>query len=82
VLDLTNETLLRELAVTPEELTSGDRRTCQELADLAAEAGFEGVIGPSAAAAKETTLAVFGPAIKGKAHNVTDLGLRRPPRQS
>ena len=63
--------------MTDEQLTSDDLTVCQALADLAVQAGFEAVLGPSAAAQGETTLAVFGPAITERATSVTDLGVRR-----
>jgi len=77
LLDLTSPDLQRELGVTDEQLTSDDLTVCQALADLAVQAGFEAVLGPSAAAQGETTLAVFGPAITERATSVTDLGVRR-----
>jgi len=46
-LDLSSPELQRALGVKPAELTAHDLTVCQTLADLAAEAGFDGVLGPS-----------------------------------
>jgi hypothetical protein len=81
VLDLTNEKLLADLGLTVADLTSSDRSTCQALADVAADAGFEAILGPSAAASAESTLAVFGSAIRDRATAVRDVGVRRAPRE-
>ena len=78
-LDLTQPRLQRVLGVTPEELVSDDLSTCQALAELAAEAGFDGIRGPSAAIAGERTLAVFGPVVDASATDVVDGGPRTPP---
>ena len=75
-LDLTAPDLQRALGVTPGQLTVGDLSICQALADLAAAAGFDAVLGPSAAVAGESTLAVFGSSITDKAGAVVDLGAR------
>jgi hypothetical protein len=82
VLDLTNLELLSQLGLTATDLVVDDRSTCQALADVAADAGFEAVLGPSAAASGESTLAVFGSAIRDRATDVRDLGVHRaPPRR-
>jgi hypothetical protein len=49
------------------------------LADLAVAAGFEAVVGPSAALATDTTFAVFDGAITTASSNVHDLGARAGP---
>ena len=77
-LDLASPELQRALGVKPAELTADDLTVCQTLADLAAEAGFDGVLGPSAAAAGETTVAVFGKSIGAKAAAVVDQGVKTP----
>jgi hypothetical protein len=82
VLDLTDRSTLARLGITAGDLTSTDRRLCQELSAIAAEAGFEAVLGPSAAAPGETTLAVFGPAITDNVSRVDDLGVRMAPGMS
>jgi RES domain-containing protein len=79
VLDLTSPALQRRLRVDQSELVSDDLEVCETLADLALEAGYAAVLGPSAAAAGETTLAVFGPALVDKANRVVDHGVRTPP---
>ena len=77
-LDLTSPELQRELGVKRADLTADDLAICQTLADLAADAGFEAVLGPSAASSDGTTLAVFGSAIADNATNVVDEGARTP----
>jgi len=77
-LDLTAPETQRALGVTPADLTADDIEICQTLADLAADAGFEAVLGPSAAAPDETTLAVFGSAI-ARATDVVDNGVATAP---
>lgn len=52
-----------ELGVTVDDLVSDDLSHCQELAAQAREAGFDGILAPSAALAGETILAVFAAAI-------------------
>lgn len=74
-LDLTSSAIQRGLGIRPADLTSDDLVICQTLADVAAEAGFEAVQGPSAAIAAEFTLAVFDKSIAG-ARRVVDLGVR------
>jgi hypothetical protein len=77
-LDLTSEEVLAKLDLTREALTAQDRENCQLLADLAVGAGFEAIIGPSAALAGESTLAVFAPAIALRSHDLVDLGVHTP----
>ena len=76
VLDLTSTELQKALGIRKADLVSDDLAVCQTLADLAAEAGFDAVLGPSAATAAESTLAVFDGAIAAKATQVRDLGGR------
>ena len=76
VLDLTSTELQKALGIGEADLVSDDLAVCQTLADLAAEAGFDAVLGPSAATAAESTLAVFDGAIAAKATQVRDLGGR------
>ena len=80
-LDLSSSRIRDALGVTTEELTDDDLTTCQALADLAADAGFEAVHGPAGALAGERTLAVFGPAIHANAKAVVDRGSRTAPRR-
>ena len=63
VLDLTDPEVRDQPGVTVEELVRDDLRRCQELATMAREAGFEGVLAPSAALDGEITLAVFASAM-------------------
>lgn len=63
VLDLTDPQVRDELGVSEGDLVSDDLSYCQELAAIAREAGFDGILAPSAALAGETTLAVFAAAI-------------------
>ena len=77
-LDLTSPDLQRSLGLKPEDLTGDDLTICQALADIAAEAGFEAILGPSAAIPGETTLAVMGDAIGAKSRATRDLGIRSP----
>jgi glycine/D-amino acid oxidase-like deaminating enzyme len=76
-LDLTKPEVCAGLGVDPKRLVVEERRLCQELAELAVEAGFEAILAPSAALEGETTLAVFGKAI-GKLTNLVDGGVRPP----
>jgi RES domain-containing protein len=75
VLDLTDPSLQARLGILPGLLTSKDRRSCQTLADLAADHGFEGILGPSGVAPGESTLAVFGAAIEASHRDAEDLGV-------
>lgn len=77
-LDLTNDKVQKSLGVTVDDLTSKDRTSCQMLADLAREAGFEAIVAPSAAKSNETTLAVFAPAFEQRSRDIVDLGVSRP----
>ena len=49
VCDLTDEDLLKELGLTRDQLTADDLAETQALGDLIRDAGFEGIIVPSAA---------------------------------
>jgi hypothetical protein len=71
--------VLAALGVTRAELTGADREVCQTLAELAALAGFEAIVAPSAASIDDTTLVVVAPAIDTRSHDVIDLGVRAPP---
>ena len=76
-LPLTDPEVRNQLGVSPEELVSDDLRRCQDLAVEAREAGFEGILAPSAAPEGEITLAVFSTAIdKMKAEHSR---VQRPP---
>lgn len=63
VLDLTDANVRHALEVTYDELTGDDVTRCQQLAEDARAAGFDGVLAPSGALAGETTLAVFASAM-------------------
>jgi RES domain-containing protein len=77
-LDLTDDAIRAALGLKPSDLTSNDLEVCQTLAELAADAGFSAVIGPSAALKGGWTLAVFDGAIAQSPASVTDLGVRAP----
>lgn len=59
VLDLTNDAVRRVVGITIGELMGDDYESCQRLAQLAREQGFDGVLSPSAALTESTTLVVF-----------------------
>jgi hypothetical protein len=63
VLDLTDPHVRELLGVTIDELVSDDLSRCQSLAVEAREAGFDGILAPSAALDGEITLALFSSAI-------------------
>ncbi len=77
-MDLTNPALQDAFGVTPRDLTSKNWRICQDIAQIAADQGFDAVLGPSAAEPGATTLAVFGSAITDNATSVEDLGVATP----
>lgn len=78
-LDLTSKRIRDQLGVSIDELIADDVSVCQELAELAIEAGFEALHAPSAPLERERTLAVFGAAIQTKLGGVLDKGVRRAP---
>lgn len=59
ILDLTVPDTRRAIGITEDDLRSDDLTRCQELANAARAAGFEGILAPSAALAGAQTLAVF-----------------------
>lgn len=67
------------LRVSIDELIADDLAVCQELAELAIEAGFDAIHAPAAPLERERTLAVFGTAIKSCLGNVLDKGVCRAP---
>jgi RES domain-containing protein len=77
VLDLTDPQVRDRLGVTDEELVSDDLSRCQELATEAREAGFDGILAPSAALAGDITLGVFASAM-GKV-DAEHSRIQRPP---
>jgi hypothetical protein len=79
VLDLTSKRILDALDVSVDDLIADDLTVCQDLAELAIEAGFEAIHGPAAPLERERTLAVFGTAIKANLTGVLDKGVRRAP---
>lgn len=78
-LDLTSRRILDALGVSVDELIADDLAVCQELAELAIEAGFDAIHGPAAPLERERTLAVFGTAIGSSLTDVLDKGIRRAP---
>ncbi len=78
-LDLTSTRVQGALDVSVEQLIADDLTVCQDLAELAIEAGFEAIQAPSAPLERERTLAVFGPAIRSSLGAVLDKGVRRAP---
>jgi RES domain-containing protein len=78
-LDLTSKRILDALGVSMDELIADDLSVCQELAELAIEAGFEAIHAPAAPLEHERTLAVFGTAINSNLGDVLDKGIRRAP---
>jgi hypothetical protein len=79
VLDLTSPALIEQLGLDRADLVSDDLTVCELLADLASAAGFDAILGPSAATTGDTTLAVLGSAIRDKARRVVDRGIHSPP---
>lgn len=78
-LDLTSQRILDKLGVSVDELIADDLAVCQELGELAIEAGFEAIHAPAAPLERERTLAVFGTAIESNLAGVLDKGIRRAP---
>jgi hypothetical protein len=78
-LDLTSKRILDALDVSVDELITDDLTVCQDLAELAIEAGFDAIHGPAAPLERERTLAVFGIAIESNLTDVLDKGIRRAP---
>lgn len=78
-LDLTSTRLLDVLGISIDDLIADDLGVCQDLVELAIEAGFEAILAPAAPLEHERTLAVFGAAIDSNLHNVLDKGIRRAP---
>lgn len=78
-LDLTSKRILDSLGVSIDDLIGEDLAVCQELAELAIEAGFEAVHAPAAPLERERTLAIFGTAIKSNLGGILDKGVRRAP---
>ena len=78
-LDLTSERVRNALGVSVDELIADDLTVCQELAELAIEAGFDAIHGQAAPLERERTLAVFGTAIDSNLGGVVDKGVRRAP---
>ena len=59
VLDLTDASVLAALGVAEVDLIGDDYAVTRRIAEVAASAGFEGILAPSAALAGHTTLVVF-----------------------
>lgn len=66
-----------ELGVTEAEVVADDVTRCQQLAADARDAGFDGLLAPSAALVGETTLAVFASAMSKVASERSRV--QRPP---
>jgi hypothetical protein len=66
-----------ELGVTEAEVVADDVTRCQQLAADASDAGFDGLLAPSAALVGETTLAVFASAMSKVASERSRV--QRPP---
>jgi hypothetical protein len=79
VLDLSSKRILDALDASVDDLVADDLTVCQDLAELAIEAGFEAIHGPAAPLERERTLAVFGTAIRSNLTGVVDKGVRRAP---
>jgi len=78
-LDLTSKRVQDALEVSEDGLIADDLTVCQEVAQLAVEAGFDAIHAPAAPLERERTLAVFGRAIESGLHDVIDKGVRRAP---
>jgi RES domain-containing protein len=63
VLDLTDPVVRHTVGIEEGELAGDDWSRCQQVADDARAAGFDGLLAPSAALAGETTLVVFAHAM-------------------
>ncbi|MHB8263438.1 MAG: RES family NAD+ phosphorylase [Acidimicrobiales bacterium] len=59
VLDLTNASVRSSLGISQDDLVDDDYILTQRIAKFAAQRGFSGILGPSAAMDECTTLAVF-----------------------
>lgn len=80
VLDLTNPALLEQLGLHEDDLIGDDYEACQEIAAVARDVGFDGVLSPSAALPGQRTLVVFHDAM-GKLQQIGPERIRQaPPR--
>jgi RES domain-containing protein len=79
VLDLTNPAIRDLFGVGASDLIADDYTVCQAIAVEAIAHGFEAILAPSAALPDETTLAVFGRAIKDRGTDVQDDGIKQAP---
>jgi len=70
VLDLTDPHVRAHLSVSEEELVGDDHARCQQLAEMARDAGLDGLIAPSAALDGHQTLAVFAHVLDDPNKNV------------
>jgi RES domain-containing protein len=77
VLDLTNPDVRSRLGVTEEDLVNDDYHLTQAIAAAARDAGFHGLLAPSAALPGRTTLAVFAHALP--ALEAERSAIRQPP---
>lgn len=64
VLDLTNPDVSQSLGLRANDLTGDDVAACQDVSDLAAEAGAQGLLAPSAALPGHKTLVIYAPYLK------------------
>ena len=77
VLDLTDALVLADLGLEHDDLVGDDYSLTQDLADAARRAGFQGLLGPSAALPGRRTLAVFATGIEQLTFDRSRV--RRPP---
>ncbi|MGH7840032.1 MAG: RES family NAD+ phosphorylase [Candidatus Binataceae bacterium] len=59
VLDLTKQGVRKHFGVSVKDLTADDLTRCQDIAERARAAGYDGILAPSAALETQRTLAVF-----------------------
>jgi RES domain-containing protein len=78
VLDLTDPEVLERIGVTEDELVSDDLSLCQAIGERASNAGFDGILAPSAALPGEATLTVFPNGMKRVVEEHSRI--QRPPR--
>ncbi|HYL59419.1 MAG TPA: RES family NAD+ phosphorylase [Candidatus Acidoferrales bacterium] len=77
VLDLTDASVREAIGVSAEELTGDDLARCQEIAQRAQRAGFDGILAPSAALDGQQTLVVFATAMRKVVEQSSGVG--QPP---
>jgi hypothetical protein len=80
VLDLTDVGTREALAISLQQLVAGDLTRCRAVAARAREAGYDGILAPSAALAGEQTLVVFASAMRKLSEGHSRIG--RPPERA